>query len=110
MSSLRRHEGYLLIDNTNGPGVSAEFIQQSGKDVPIVGEGKKYESATVTCSHCHAVVILNPDRSRPRHHCRKCDHYVCDQAGCAVECQPMNKVLDVLQERALVNELLIGKH
>lgn len=102
MSSLRRHEGYLLLDNTCGPGVTEEFIRRSGKDVPCAGEGRKYESATITCSHCHAVVILNPDRSRPRNYCQKCDHYVCDQAGCAVDCTPLKKVLDTLQERALI--------
>jgi glycerol-3-phosphate cytidylyltransferase-like family protein len=99
MGSLRRHEGYLLIDNRFGPGVSAEFVRQSGKDAPVVPEGARYESATITCSHCHAVVILNPQRTRPRHYCAKCDHYVCDTPACAVECLPLAQVLDDLQER-----------
>ena len=92
--SKRKHEGYVLIDNTYGPGVTEEFIRASGKDVPVVGEGRKYESATITCSHCHRVVILNPDRSRPRNYCRKCDHYICDTPVCILECNPMNKQLD----------------
>ena len=101
MSSLRRHEGYLLIDNRFGPGVTPSFVQQSGQKglgVPVVGEGALFESATITCSHCHTVVILNPNRSRPRNYCGKCDHYICDNPICLMECSPLNKVLDVLQE------------
>lgn len=99
MNSLRKHEGYLLIDNRFGPGVTAEFVRQSGKSAPIVKEGQLFESATITCSHCHAVVILNPDRSRPRNYCSKCDHYVCDNPLCIIVCNPMNRVLDIEQER-----------
>ena len=94
MSSLKRHEGYLLIDNRFGPGVSEEMVRASGKDAPIVGEGRMYESATITCSHCHTVVIINPDRSRPRNYCRKCDHYVCDKPGCNDKCRPLNRMMD----------------
>ncbi len=100
MASKRRHEGYLLIDNRFGPGVSAEFVRQSGKDAPVVPEGHLFESATITCAHCQAVVVLNPNRTRPRHYCPQCDHYVCDNPVCVTTCMPMNKVLDVLQERA----------
>ena len=101
MNSLKRHEGWLLIDNRFGPGVSAEFVKASGKDAPIVPEGHIFESATITCSHCHTVVVMNPDRSRARNYCRKCNHYVCDNPGCNIECIPMEKVLDDLQEQAV---------
>lgn len=106
MTSLKRHEGYLLIDNRFGPGVSAEFIRASGKDAPVVPEGRMFESATVTCSHCHSIVVLNPGRSRPRNYCRKCDHYVCDNPACNVECMPLNDVLDSLQEAIFVTNFL----
>lgn len=96
--SLRRHEGYLLIDNRNSPGVSEAFVRASGTDAVAVGEGAVFESATVTCSHCHRIVVLNPARTRPRHYCAQCDHYVCDTPACAVECVPLAKVLDALQE------------
>lgn len=59
MFSKRSLEGYLLKDN-----------RASG--------GGMLESATLTCSHCQRQVILNPDRSRSRGYCPKCDHYVCD--------------------------------
>jgi hypothetical protein len=59
MFSKRSLEGYLLKDH-----------RASG--------GGMFESATLTCSHCQRQVILNPDRSRSRGYCPKCDHYVCD--------------------------------
>jgi hypothetical protein len=92
-------EGYLLLDNRQSPGISKEFIQASGKKVPFVPEGTLGEFSTITCSHCHAIVILNPLRNRTRGYCAKCDHFVCDLPGCRVGCFPMKKVLDLLQEK-----------
>jgi hypothetical protein len=81
MASLRRHEGYLLLDNS-------------------VSGGARVESATITCAHCHAIVVLNPQRTRPRAYCQKCDHYVCDSLRCATACDPLNHVFDRLQNAA----------
>ena len=101
MKTKKIHEGYLMIDNRFGPGVSEDLIKSSGRDASIVGPGVLFESATITCSHCQFIVILNPDRSRERHYCSKCDHYICD--GCSVlgECLPMQKVFDDLQNQAI---------
>lgn len=88
MLTKRSLEGYLLIDHRNAPGAGP------------VPAGATFESATVTCSHCHRVVVLNPDRSRERHHCRRCDHYICDQCAAAGDCRPMVAELDRLQEQA----------
>lgn len=101
-----RREGYLLIDNLYSPGVSAEFIHKSGIDAPIVGADTKWESATVTCCHCNTVVILNPDRKRPRGYCAKCDAYCCDRPECAIDCRPFEKLIDNLQEAAARNSIL----
>ena len=98
--SKRAQEGYILIDHRAGPGISAEFIRRSGKEAPSVPEGSVFESATVTCSHCHAIVIMNPNRTRARAYCQRCDHYVCDSPVCAIECRPMNRLLDQIQEQA----------
>ena len=81
MSSLRSHEGYMLIDHRESPGVPDEIMVAQG--LPAGSGRKVFESATFTCSHCERVVIMNPDRSRERGYCRKCDHYVCD--GCEAE-------------------------
>jgi hypothetical protein len=69
--SKRRHEGYLLIDHRAGAGLG----EGAG-----LGHGALFESATITCRHCQRVVVLNPDRTRARGYCPKCDHYICD--GC----------------------------
>lgn len=100
MKTKRSQEGYLLIDNRASPGITQDFIQQSGMEVPFAPEGSTYESATITCSHCNVIVILRPDRTRPRGYCAKCDHYVCDKPSCSVECIPLSKVLDDLQTQA----------
>ena len=42
------------------------------------GSDKKTEIVTKTCSHCNRVVMLRPDRTRPRHTCKRCMKYVCD--------------------------------
>ena len=94
MFSKREREGYLLIDHTDSPGLSG-----------ALGEGKKFEAATNTCSHCQRVVVMNPDRTRQRGHCYNCDHYICD--GCAVAmketgvCSSFDRFADDYLERAL---------
>lgn len=101
MRSKRRREGYLMIDHRFSPGVDAELIKASGLDAPIVGPGALFESATVRCCHCGTVVILNPDRSRERGHCKRCDHYVCDNPLCHRDCTPINKQIDeMLNQRS----------
>lgn len=98
MASLRRQEGYLQIDHRFSPGVSKQLLQKLGKpNVASCPEGSQFESSTITCSHCNAIVILNPDRSRPRNYCQRCDHYICDNPICNQECRPLRAVLDRLQ-------------
>lgn len=103
MKTKKSHEGYLLIDHRASPGITPDQIP-SGIAVPICGEGQLYESATITCSHCQATVILNPQRTRPRNYCAKCDHYVCDKPGCIVECTPFKAILDTLANAAAHSE------
>ena len=83
----RALEGYLLIDHSASPGTA------------VVPEGRKLEAPTITCSHCNAVYIMNPLRTRPRHYCSKCDHYVCDRPTCVMECKPFSKVLDDIEKQ-----------
>ena len=99
MLSKRSREGYLLIDHRNSPGVPRELMRQAGLDL-AGAPGAVFESATITCCHCNAVVILNPLRTRPRNHCRRCDHYVCDNPACSAECRPFSKTIDDAQEAA----------
>jgi len=76
MSSLKRHDGELQIDN-----------RATGGAVPGFGNASNYSAPTITCCHCGGVVMLNPLRERPRNYCRKCDRYICDGCG-AVTQQP----------------------
>jgi len=86
--SKRRHEGYLIVDHRASPGNA------------LAPEGQVYETPTVTCSHCGSVVILSPTRTRPRHYCFKCDHYVCDKPVCVLECRPWMKVIEAAEHEA----------
>lgn len=89
--SERSREGYLLIDN-----------RLSG--------GAAVEAATVTCGHCHRQVILNPERTRARGKCRRCDRYLCD--GCALnykldggECHNLNVVIEEIRNNPALHNL-----
>lgn len=90
--SKRSQEGYLLIDHR----------------ACASGPTALHESATITCSHCHRVVVLNPGRTRVRGYCSKCDHYLCDACEAertrTGECRPLNAVIDHLQETIVKNE------
>ena len=72
MSTLKRHEGYLMVDHRASPGL----------DKPGMGEGSIFEAPTLGCAHCATVVVMNPNRKRARAYCAKCDRYICD--NCAV--------------------------
>lgn len=78
MFSKRSLEGYLMIDHRAGAGIDVGTARAAGRDtIPVRG---LFETSILTCSHCQQQVILNPDRSRERGFCPKCDRYVCD--GC----------------------------
>lgn len=97
MPSLRRFEGYFLMDHRCSPGVPDEVLVAQG--FPAGVGSTIFESATITCSHCEFIVVLNPDRSRSRGYCKKCDHYICD--GCEAkrvlsggECLPFKVMVE----------------
>lgn len=83
MTSKRSHEGYLLLDHRESPGVPDSMAIQSG--LPAGAGYGKFEAPTYTCQHCDWVVVLNPKRNREKAWCKYCDHYICD--ACGVELQ-----------------------
>jgi hypothetical protein len=101
---MKPREGYLLIDHSASPGVSQELVRSTGFAAPAVSSNQKFESPIIACAHCNTPVILNPNRTRPRGYCRKCDAYVCDNPACNSECTPFTKTLDDLQEAAFRSE------
>lgn len=100
MKSLRRHEGYYLLDHTQSPGNAR------------APEGTIFESETFTCPHRHcggAVVIMRADRTRPRGYCPACDRRICDV--CAAQqltsgCTNLQRIFDELAEKAVQEEAL----
>lgn len=87
MSSLKRHQGCLLIDHSASPGLPPEMARAMGYDPEHCGEGKVFEASTLTCKHCKNAWVMNPLRTRAREYCRLCDHYICD--FCHIErCKP----------------------
>ena len=114
--SKRSLEGEFMIDHRASPGLTSE--QLAGFDAPAVHGGDIYESAMVTCSHCRAGIVLNPQRTRERGYCPKCDKYLCD--GCTFlytrtsECRDFERQLeqfnrDIAQEPNIVLRILTQK-
>lgn len=74
------NEGYICIDHSESPGFDGRTAE-IGHRLSLhrhIGAGQKLQAATNTCSHCDRVVIKNPDRTRTRGHCSKCDFFICD--------------------------------
>jgi hypothetical protein len=111
MATLKRHEGYLMIDHRFSPGIPEGAAVKAGFDPRLSGAGKLLESATITCSHCNNIVVLNPNRSRERHYCVKCDKYICDACE-ALRHTPdyahrsMAQLSDILLDKAAKGESL----
>lgn len=108
MKSKRAQEGYLLLENRFAPAhtlaQAAAFKHKTGHDLIGAGMRGTFESATITCSHCQRTVVLNPDRSRPRGWCTKCDHYICDSPGCNAGCRPMKQLFAAAQEQLFLDQ------
>lgn len=99
MRSLTEHTGYLTIDHRDSPGMPDEVMAKIG--LPVKSGVGFFEGDVKTCAHCQAIVFLNPDRTRPRNYCAKCDHYVCDKPTCIVECTPVLQQFEREYEKAL---------
>ncbi len=74
-----KQEGYFVIDHRDSPG----FTPAEAKAFGRTAGSTLFEAATMWCPHCTTPVIKNPDRTRARAHCYKCDHFICD--GCEWE-------------------------
>ena len=97
MISKRSQEGWLMIDHRASPGLTEADAVAAGLKPKLLAEGALYESATYTCRHCQRIVIMNPERTRERGFCRKCDAYICDECTAALsvgECIPFEKIAD----------------
>lgn len=108
MKSKRSHEGYLLIDHSNSPGIPDDIGMPLGLPAGF-GRGRQ-ELPTLTCNHCQKILIVNPLRNRERPHCRKCDHYICDECNVTRivtgECRPYIQVVEDQHEKVIKQESL----
>lgn len=100
--SKKSLEGEILIDHRASPGLDAEMALEMGVDPAVVAKGQLFEAPTITCAHCQAMVIVNPNRSRERAWCSKCDKYICDECQIrmhlTLRCDSRERKLDNLKE------------
>lgn len=96
----RSQEGYLLVDHRNSPGIRDSDLTPAARAAGFQATQGLFESPTIRCAHCGTMVIINPNRTRGRHYCQPCDHYVCDQYGCVTNCTPLKKQIDDILEQA----------
>ncbi len=53
------------------------------------------EYATFTCGHCSNIVVMRPDRVRPREMCFSCGKWICEKNElCALFCTPLTALAD----------------
>jgi hypothetical protein len=97
----RSQEGYLLVDHRNSPGITERDLTPALRAAGFEAHTGVFESPTIRCAHCGTMVVINPQRTRARHYCQPCDHYVCDQANCILHCTPFIKTVDLSVEAAI---------
>ena len=69
----------LIISDGNPRGLGYLEVDQRASGVPVsMGMGSHFEADTYTCTHCEAVVVMNPMRKRERYKCVSCNHHICD--------------------------------
>jgi hypothetical protein len=93
-----------LIKTDDQPdGLGYFLVDQRASGIPVFGGQALFEADTYTCSHCNAVVVMNPARTRERYKCKGCNHHICD--SCAAlrvagsPCRTMKQIVDEHMER-----------
>lgn len=92
----------LIITDNQPRGLGyLELDHRAANNAPE-GLPQYFEADTYTCTHCHRVVIMNPNRTRERYKCKGCSHHICDD--CAAKriagesCRTMNQKIDEYME------------
>lgn len=91
----------LILTDKEPRGLGYLEIDHRQVDAPGL---RHFEADTYTCTHCHSVVILNPERKRERYKCGGCNHHICDD--CAAKkvagepCKTFWQQADEVLERA----------
>ncbi len=91
---------------TNPVGLGYLEVDQRNVDAPLPpGTPRHFEADTYTCSHCQAIVVMHPLRTRERYRCPGCSHPICD--GCEAKrfageaCKTYAQFVEELQEKDL---------
>lgn len=95
-SRIGAHRGHLVIDNRAAPSSPA-----APGFMPGVGGGELFEADTYTCAHCQRIIIMHPQRTRPREVCFRCMAVVCDTAACQLDCLPFKKLFEEYNPKLL---------
>jgi hypothetical protein len=78
-------DGELEVNHQASPGLPESIARRWNYDPLLCREGKVMRAATLGCPHCGSVVVLNPQRTRDRSHCMKCNRYICDWCKAAMD-------------------------
>ena len=96
----------LIIADGNPRGLGYYEVDQRATAAELPpGSVRHFEADTYTCSHCEAVVVMNPERKRERYKCKGCNHHICD--ACAASkaigggCRTYAQFIDELREQDL---------
>jgi hypothetical protein len=108
-------EGYLEIDNRESPGISRAEAAAAGYrgPAPVIAQpaSKRLQFVTKKCRHCPRIVVINPDRTRSRGYCPKCDGFVCDACETARvltgECRPWQRIVDEHMDAAAKGRIIV---
>ncbi len=96
------HAGERIIDHRNSPGA----FGVPGGTIAIM--------ATKKCCGCQRRVVMNRERERHRHYCRKCDSFMCDDCALTFkltgEHTPFNKIFQEAYESAVRGRQIVGVH
>lgn len=108
MKSQRSKEGYFMLDHRASPGLPENIAHAVQPDLPVTFGRGLFEAPSLTCNHCEAMVVLNPDRQRERARCPKCSSYLCDRCGAAYQqtqqCMPFKAMIDEMQEKTALDQ------
>jgi hypothetical protein len=95
----------LILTDTQPRGLGYYEIDNRMVDAPMPFGSRHFEADTYTCSHCNAVVIMNPARTRERYKCNGCSHHVCDDCAAkrvaGAPCKTMQQVVGEIQDAAV---------
>lgn len=83
-----------------GQGVLDSVADQVGMLYIDDIDGKR-QYPTYTCAHCNVVVIMRPNRARPRTTCLKCMRWICESTKeCSTICTPVDELANDMFEAA----------